>query len=127
MLVNSAYVVCAASSDFRYEHAEEMFFAKLFLLEKAKESGKYIEIEYIFIEREMTHRERRRRYRLLGLLKAGKFERIVFQGDTLTPYIGALRKAVPPQTEVENKAQKDSKLDFYLQWFKFERERGTQR
>jgi hypothetical protein len=123
--MRSVYVVCAMSSGFARLHAEEVFFEKQVFLKKAQESKRCLEVELIFVEHELTRTEQRRRYRLLRLLNGGKFDRIVFGGDSFTPYLGDLRKAAPPHTEVLNKAEQNSTLDFFLQMFDYDRERSA--
>jgi hypothetical protein len=125
MTVNSVYLVLTGSSDFCYRNAEELFLEKQLIMEEAWDTGKRLNVEFIFVKHPQTRKEQRRRYRLLTLVQGGKFDRVVFRGDTFTPYVGALRTAAYPDTEVLNQAEKNSTLDFFLQMFDYDRERSA--
>lgn len=127
MVAGSAFIVCAVSTNYCYLHAEELFLEKQLVTEMAFDAGKRLEVELVRVEHTLTLKQQRRRSRLLSLVQRGKFDRLVFRGDSFTPYLGALRKAAYPRTEVINKSEQNSTLDFYLQMFEYERGQGVLR
>lgn len=125
MIEHSAYVLFAASGEYRYAHLEELLGYKRTVLHKALELKRYVEFEIIFDGIGMSTAEQRRRQRLLSLVHAEQFQHVIFAGDVATPYVGAVRRAAYPHTPVHNASDSNSHLDFFLQMFEVDHKQSV--
>lgn len=109
------YIVFVPGSIYFREYFEALLFERKKVQRQAREAG--IEIVYDIVNPNgwMSNYHCNRRQRYLSDVRKGKFLTLMFKGESVTPYVGALLRGSHPSVIVVNQSVPNSQLDFCIQ------------